>query len=114
MFFPGPQDEKCPCGRCDVYTIRNASSKWIEQAAKASGFEAELTRRGFLKLSVCAISGLAMDGWPGWKREFKSSAELTAEHQELEARHTWTPAMMASFQIVTSLTYYCDRADCAR
>jgi len=44
-------------------------------------------------IDIWLINWWFMDGWPGWKREFKSSAELTAEHQELEARHTWTPAM---------------------
>ncbi|EHJ46370.1 iron-sulfur binding protein [Solidesulfovibrio carbinoliphilus subsp. oakridgensis] len=39
--------------------IPSISSEWIERAAKASGLEAELTRRGFLKLSACALSGLA-------------------------------------------------------
>ena len=45
-----------------MHTIRGFSAKWIEDAANASGFEAELSRRGFLKLSVCALSGLAMLG----------------------------------------------------
>ncbi|KHK01748.1 4Fe-4S dicluster domain-containing protein [Desulfovibrio sp. TomC] len=42
-----------------MHRIRSISSEWIEQAAKASGLEAELTRRGFLKLSACALSALA-------------------------------------------------------
>ncbi len=42
-----------------MQSIRNISSEWIERAARASGLEAELTRRGFLKLSACALSGLA-------------------------------------------------------
>ena len=45
-----------------MHTIHDFSSKWIEEAAKVSGFEAELSRRGFLKLSVCALSGLALLG----------------------------------------------------
>ena len=40
-------------------TIRDFPANWIEQAAKASGLEAALTRRGFLKLSGCALAGLA-------------------------------------------------------
>ena len=39
--------------------IRSIASHWIEGAAKASGWEAELSRRGFFKLSVCALSSLA-------------------------------------------------------
>lgn len=42
--------------------IRSISPEWIERAAKASGWEAELSRRSFLKLSVCALSGLAFMG----------------------------------------------------
>ena len=40
--------------------IRGISSEWIARAAKAAGLEAALTRRGFLALSACALSGLAM------------------------------------------------------
>ena len=42
--------------------IRSISSEWIARAAKASGLETELSRRGFLKLSVCALSSLALQG----------------------------------------------------
>lgn len=40
--------------------IRGISSEWIARAAKAAGLEAALTRRGFLALSACALSSLAM------------------------------------------------------
>ncbi len=42
--------------------IRSISSAWIARAAKASGLEAELTRRGFLRLSACTLSSLAFLG----------------------------------------------------
>ena len=42
--------------------INAISLEWIGRAAKVSGLEAELTRRGFLRLSVCALSGLAILG----------------------------------------------------
>ncbi|WP_428567000.1 MAG: 4Fe-4S dicluster domain-containing protein [Solidesulfovibrio sp. DCME] len=42
--------------------IRDNASPWIERAASAAGLSAELSRRGFLKLSVCALSGLAFLG----------------------------------------------------
>lgn len=45
-----------------MQSIRTVSSPWIAQAAKASGLETELTRRGFLKLALCGMSGLTLLG----------------------------------------------------
>ena len=42
--------------------IDSSTSDWLARAAKASELEAELTRRGFLKLSVCTLSSLALLG----------------------------------------------------
>ena len=43
---------------------------------------------------IWLINWWFMDGWPGWRREFKTAEDFAAEERHLAANAAWNPAML--------------------
>ena len=45
-------------------------------------------------IDIWLINWWFMDGWPGWKRELRTSEDIAAEEHAFAVQSAWTPAML--------------------
>ena len=49
-----------------------------------------------------------MDGWPGWRREFKTAEDFAAEERHLAENAAWNPGMIPGIVVglVIGVAFY--------